>query len=71
MVRRETREEVRSTQGTSRVREKPRVDTLNVKGMAAFRQESKFVLCFELTETNRTIKRRYFETNDRFVMKNR
>jgi hypothetical protein len=71
VVRRKTREEIRSTQGTSRVREKPRVDTLNVKGMAAFRQESKFILCFKLTETNRTIKRRDFETDNGLVMKNR
>lgn len=58
MVRGEVREEeIRSAKGTSRVREKPRVDAVNVKGVAAFRQEPEFVLCFELGETNRAIER--------------
>ncbi|WZZ76455.1 hypothetical protein YC2023_087825 [Brassica napus] len=70
-LRREIREETRSAQGTSRVREKPRVDTINVKGVAAFRQKPELVLCFELTETHGAIKGVVLETNDELVVENR
>ena len=69
-LRREIREETRSAQRTSRVREKPRVDTINVKGVAAFRQKPELILCFELTETHGAIERVILETNDGLVMEN-
>lgn len=70
-MRREIGEETRSAQGTSRVREKPRVDTIHVKGVAAFGQEPELVLCFELRETDGAIERVVLETDDGLVMENR
>ena len=72
MVRREIRgEEIGSAKRTCRVREKPRVYTVNVKGVATFRQEPELVVCFELAETNRTVERCNLQTNDGFVMEDR
>jgi len=71
LARREIREETRSAQGTSRVREKPRVDTIHVKGVAAFRQKPELVLCFELRETDRAIERVVLKTDDGFVVEDR
>lgn len=46
------------------MREKPRVDTVHVKGVAAFGQKPELVLCFELAETHSAVERIILEADD-------
>ena len=50
------REQAPPAQRACGVREEPGIDTLHVKGVAAFGQEPQAILCFELAQANRTIR---------------